>query len=241
MKIGKFQKIRIRRYGIIDNIQLGNREPDIVTGNDGTQNDAVEDNINKAGINGNKEDFEKQLQDDYNEMVTSVYKYGGFYVSRYEISLSEDGKKVQYKKGMKSLINDDNMTGHWYEYYKRQREFVDVEKYGKNLRSSMIWGSQYDAMMNWMAREGKDITSLSVATKNKLSTRITGGEENDKILNVYDLQGNSYEWTLECNLQLSRSLRGGAYNNDYTAIYRSQCDSAIAYSYLSSRGVIYLI
>ena len=196
-------------------------EPRVVTGV-GTEFDADDFNLTVAGItkdlDGNNivdsKDLEYQMQKDYNEMVKSVEKYGGFYVARYEMSLSED-EKVQYQKEKESYNNSKMEKKQWYEYYKKQREFATVNNYG-SIKSSMIWGSQYDAMMNWMARCGIDVMSdvpkvgEKTATYNK--TRITGGEDsNDVINNVYDLLGNSVEMTLEAHLNYERVCRGGHY------------------------------
>ena len=77
----------------------------------------------------------------------------------------------------------------------------------------MIWGSQYDAMMNWMASQGITVASdtpMSGTAKN--ITRITGNPAyNDKLNNVYDIYGNSYEWTLEAYNSGGRANRGGNY------------------------------
>ena len=43
---------------------------------------------------------------------------------------------------------------------------------------------------------------------------------NDVINNVYDLYGNSYEWTLEAFSNDSRVLRGGHYLDDSTPVNR---------------------
>ena len=42
----------------------------------------------------------------------------------------------------------------------------------------------------------------------------TGGTEQSKVMNIYDIAGNVWEWTLEKNSDTSRSCaRGGGYNN----------------------------
>ena len=49
----------------------------------------------------------------------------------------------------------------------------------------MIWGSQYDAVMNWMAKQGIDVGSKNENKTNK--TEITGKYITDVLINIYDL------------------------------------------------------
>ena len=84
----------------------------------------------------------------------------------------------------------------WYGLYKRQKSFAEDNDLENGVTSSMIWGSQYDAMLNWMTNSGKDVTEAGSST-NKNTTRVTGTKLADKINNVFDLRGNSQEWDLE--------------------------------------------
>ena len=87
----------------------------------------------------------------------------------------------------------------------------------------MIWGSQYDAMLKWMKGNKINVTSssptdLSIGTTSKNTTRVTGGANNgqtvskDKLSNIYDLLGNSFEWTQEAYDTNYRVRRGGIYD-----------------------------
>ena len=74
----------------------------------------------------------------------------------------------------------------------------------------MIWGSQYDAMLNW-ALTGSDkgnVTATDKAPHNLSSTYQPGTQDNDKINNIYDLGGNVGEWTLEASGSDRRVYRG---------------------------------
>ena len=206
------------------------REPDTVTDSDsGTKYDA--DSSNFEIINGILTDpteqarhtvgkFKETMQKDYDDMVESVAKYGGFYVARYEMSLSSDEvKKAQYKKGETSANAGSSATG-WYGSYAYEKQFATVNRYS-SVKSSMIWGSQWDAMMNWMARSGIDVASGTIKNKSKNATTKTGlgntGADNstDVLNNVYDLLGNRREWTLEAAYTVSRPVRGGtSYSHD---------------------------
>ena len=75
----------------------------------------------------------------------------------------------------------------------------------------MIWGSQYDAMMNFMKRRGKE--SAITSTNNdsiQNNSYETGTKETDVILNVFDLYGCHYEYTLEASSIWYRIFRGGS-------------------------------
>ena len=84
----------------------------------------------------------------------------------------------------------------------------------------MIWGSQYDAIMNWMKSNNINVTSttptdLSIGTTSKNTTGATGVPNNrqtvskDKLSNIYDLLGCCYEWTQEACSDGDRIRRGG--------------------------------
>ncbi len=214
-------------------------EPGLVWGVTENEYDAVEENLQKAGVTGDKDVFLTEMKNDYDEMINSVIKYGGFYVARYEMSY-ENGK-VQYQKGKESYYNETHEKDNWYGYYKKQRNFATVNNY-ESVKSSMIWGSQYDAMINWMARGGIDVNSASPNDTVANKSRITGAEEKDVINNIYDLLGNSFEWTLEKSSVQSRRHRGGCYNEFFSPSVRHATypmgDKKTSYC---SRATLYLV
>ena len=80
----------------------------------------------------------------------------------------------------------------------------------------MIWGSQYDAMLNW-AKTGEDkdkITNRVLGNNSSGSVTTTGNSNysDDSINNIRDLGGNLREWTLEAYNTSSRVFRGGGYS-----------------------------
>ena len=125
----------------------------------------------------------------------------------------------------------------------------------------MIWGTQYDQVMNWLIKSGEktplDInkgsvawgnyydvefeyytnTSKETATKNLGSgTRIASGAyEGARANNIYDLAGNVWLWTLEAynsGAEKYRNNRGGSYYDDGTYYYASR--SIYPYPYHSN-------
>lgn len=110
------------------NPNSGNREPAIVTGNstgDGTQYDGASNNYHGLA---NAQAFLTQLNNDFNDMVKSVYTYGGFYVGRYEM-----GEGGSTKKGQTVLTNASDSGNMWYGLYNVARQK------GESINREMIW------------------------------------------------------------------------------------------------------
>ena len=205
--------------------KIGYREPSWITDNandgytwnvgnvQGVRYDATEENY--KGILGFEtvKEFGDYQASSYNNMVTAVDSYGGFYVGRYETTTDTNTNSsvvVSSKPNQKPLSE-----ANWYRMYLYQ----DNQRYEQNpyhetksIASTMIYGSQWDAMLNYILR-GND--------KNKVTTQIgsqknvqsnTGQDANDKINNIYDLSSNVYEWTQEANNINYRVYRGASYD-----------------------------
>jgi len=160
------------------------------------------------------------LQNDFDEMIKYVEENKGFYVGRYETSLTADSTKVQSKSGELSATASLYSCNTWYGLYQKQKEYSKKNGLGDIVGSSMIWGSQYDQMILWMKESGKDVIARIGNKRNlgknnaKNAVGKTGTTETDKINNIYDLYGNAYEWTLNATGTRSRVRRGGVYNVD---------------------------
>ena len=158
------------------------------------------------------------IKKDYLEMATSVAKYGGFYVGRYETSLSnatqseaKDGK-VQSKSGVMPTSSENEATSTWYGLYRAH--YKTYVGNSNSVESNMIWGSQYDRIINWV-KEGTDTVEKAKLTNTELGnhsliTKVTGNND-DSINNIEDLGGNIREWTMEAYNTDIRISRGGDY------------------------------
>ena len=136
------------------------------------------------------------LQSEYNKMITSVSKYYGFYIGRYELGLDGSNNPTS-KKAENGIITADasnSETESWYGLYTKCKEYAPEEE-TKSVVSSMTWGSQYDAMMNWMQKNGINVN----AEGNRNTNTTTGTSETDILKNIYDLYGCHREWTSEAN------------------------------------------
>ena len=201
------------------------REQDVVSDYDGTSNDPV-------GIK------KENLQKEYNDMIASIKKYGGFYVARYEAGI-ENGK-VTSKIGITptSAANDQSKT--WYGLYSLAKTYTNNKN---SVTSQMIWGSQYDAMLNF-ALTGNDKSKVtSTEYGNYSGTELKTGltRTSDKINNIYDLGGNLLEWTSEACGSGSRAYRGGYYFADTgPAAYRNDSGSTVSDRLYSMRSSLYV-
>ena len=228
--VGKLYSTKIGSDSIDDtanttyNANSGLREPAIITGNSsGTGND----DDNRPVYNNNLFSLES-LKTDYRNMATNVAKYAGFYVGRYETSLSnstetesKDDGNAQSKQGIIPASTWISEPEGWYGLYSRQNKTYT----GKNgsVESSMIWGSQYDRILNWVKEGTNDeekakITHTSLGNNSSGSVTTAGNSDysNDSINNIRDLGGNLYEFTLEAYNSGYRVCRGGYYDYTYS-------------------------
>lgn len=195
------------------------------------------------GLSGGEE-FGKYMNEEFTNMVNSVKKYGGFYVSRYEVSLS--GDKVQSKPGQTPLTN---ML--WIEMYKRldSNRFSSNPYYNnKKCVSSMIWNSQWNAILNWILR-GPDAQYVTNKSIGNLTTTVnkTGETPTDCMNNIFDLSGNVAEYTQASQSTWLKMYRGSGINKAGDG-YWKEGPSSNYYSYnpngaqafLGTRMTLYL-
>lgn len=195
-----------------------NREPDIISDDSNGDNLYIINNLLKTTYTDSSE-LGKTLQEDYNTIINSISTYHGFYVSRYEISKSSNNK-AQSKPDNTVLTTETGSANKWYGLY----------AYGKtyntsSVGSSMIWGSQYDAIMRWMQKERIDVTDI--------------GTSNQTLKNIYDLCDGYYELTLEASGE-NRVARGVS-DSDSTNSVSTRIDTIPDGQLGSSRFILYIV
>ena len=195
-----------------------NREPDIISDDNNGDNLYLINNLLKTTYTDSSE-LGKTLQEDYNTIINSISTYHGFYVSRYEISKSSNNT-AQSKPDNTVLTTETGSANKWYGLY----------AYGKtyntsSVGSSMIWGSQYDAIMRWMQKERIDVTDI--------------GTSNQTLKNIYDLCDGYYELTLEASGE-NRVARGVS-DSDSTNSVSSRIDTIPDGQLGSSRFILYIV
>ena len=144
------------------------------------------------------------LQSEYNKMIGSVSKYYGFYIGRYELGLdgSNNPRSKKAENGITTADAGSSSLKNWYGLYTKCKEYAP-EGETKSVVSTMTWGSQYDAMMNWMQKNGINVKEKG----NRNTDTTTGKSETDLLKNIYDLYGCHYEWTSEAYSTYRRVIR----------------------------------
>ena len=192
---------------------------------------------------GNKIVTEDSLQQEYNKMMASVEQYHGFYVGRYELGLEGTTpvvKNASTNSGVTTADASNSNTKMWYGLYSKCKEFAPEDS-NKSVVSSMIWGSQYDAMLNWMQANGEDVSASADNTETiRNNSTKTGSQEKDFMKNVYDLYGCHYEWKLEANITKERVYRGGNSSSSSAPSSRRSTYSSNASSTYSARLTLYI-
>ena len=185
------------------------REPTYLT--DSTNGDTnTSEGHNTIGIT------QELLQKEYNGIIKSIQENGGFYIGRYESSLSDSNNtttaitgNIQSKKGIMPASSANEATKAWYGLYVKQKEYAEVinAQYKTEIKSGMIYGSMYDAVMNWALNDENETNKVTLSSI-KHGPEKTGTLENDIIKNIYDLGNNLREWTVEAHMTNSRVNRG---------------------------------
>ena len=197
------------------------REPDLVVGDDGTSYDAKPEYYNTILGFANKEKMAEAFVADYNEMITSIAKYGGFYIGRYELS----GTVTDPTEKSGATLTETN----WYNLYNACRS--SKLQASDKVKTQMIWGIQWDVACDFIANKGEQknikdssnwgnysdstgnakvtVTENGTETKKYGSKQNTGYSEYWKANNIYDLAGNCFEWTQEADYTSYRDARGG--------------------------------
>ena len=145
---------------------------------------------------------------------TAVLKYNRFYIGRYEAGQDTDNTTVVSKQNATVYTN------------KTPTEFKDIAKtmYSNNngsVKSALCSGIQWDMVMHFVDKKmdgtGDKVFDVRVTDSNRhtLSKAEAGKNINDKVQNIYDLEGNCYEYVAEKN-NTSRPFvgRAGMYDFD---------------------------
>lgn len=202
-----YSKLRLRDG---DNLTAGKpgdtgyfivREPDLTNEDIGSENILGFENTKAMADN---------LVQEYKNMINSIKKYNGFYIGRYELTGTVESPK---EKSGEVLTNIN-----WYNAYKACQNVI---KNNADVKSTMIYGCQWDETMSWLSQKGYNTDSNSSSWGNYDGSSLnTGSSSRYKANEIFDLAGNYSEWTQTANAEAFRIVRGGNYTEYvYASIY----------------------
>lgn len=162
--------------------------------------------------------YETEIED-YIKMMGSIAKNKGFFVARFEAG--KEGETVVSKRnatvyniGWGNGISSPGTNG----AVAKAENMYTVEE-GYEITSTLIYGTQWDAIMAWIdsayktsnCAENSFVRDSTGKGNYSNSLALCGSSDNYRIKNIYDLAGNVWEWTLEANDTRFRVMRGGSY------------------------------
>ncbi len=181
---------------------------------------------------------EKEFNEEFNgelfDQLKSVKKYGGFYISCYDIFCDKNNKPYSLP-GMNPIVDID-----FFAAKKLARSLEDTE----TVKSHLMYGAEYDTVLAWIlkskAKTFEEVTVDSSSWGNyefdRKSNKIvltTASSEETCVNNIYDFAGNIEEWTQEKKGTSDRVTRGSGnfINNDnkYSVSYRNHYNPHMYY------------
>ncbi len=155
---------------------------------------------------------------DKTDIETSINKYKGFYVGRYETTINNG--TIGSQKGATVLTEDTKLPNdkyyRWYGLYKAQK---DLYGNNSNVFSSMITSKEWNTIMTFTGYGDAKRAASTYTTMPDLSGSAYKGTTDtyDLTKNIYDLAGNVLEWTLTADRANYRVTRGGNYGYDFSS------------------------
>ena len=173
--------------------------------------------------NGINADASKEIVAQIKAEKTSVAKYGGYYIGRYEVGKNGDTAVVKYNQTPYASIT-------WSTAYGLAKKIITNSEATSYLCSSYAWDTAVNFIQNnstaknyatsiegfngnWNPQAVKDPSGNVIkpaGTSQQLNTGLT-----TQFCNIFDMGGNEAEFTTELNPGTSETvvLRGGNYND----------------------------
>ena len=201
--------------------------------------------------NGINADVSKEIVAQIKAEKTSVAKYGGYYIGRYEVGKNGDTAVVKYNQTPYASIT-------WSTAYGLAKKIITNSEATSYLCSSYAWDTAVNFIQNnstaknyatsiegfngnWNPQAVKDPSGNVIkpaGTSQQLNTGLT-----TQFCNIFDMGGNETEFTTELNPGTSETVvvRGGNYDYYYRpAGYRWDVSSGGAYINYGFRATLFL-
>ena len=181
------------------------------------------------------------LPDGITDEETAVRNAKGFYISRYEAG-KEGTDRLVSKKGATVWVSIPQETAKT----TAKTMFTNNE----HVKSGLLSGIQWDMTMAFISSKPRvdgtnktyDVTKADTSRHISGGLTIAGKNEADKVCNIYDLEGNAWEYVAEKNTYSSKYpfvARGGRYFTNYSASGRNDTDGSNSFNH-SFRLVLYV-
>ena len=200
--------------------------------------------------NGINADVSKEIVAQIKAEKTSVAKYGGYYIGRYEVGKNGDTAVVKYNQTPYASIT-------WSTAYGLAKKIITNSEATSYLCSSYAWDTAVNFIQNnstaknyatsiegfngnWNPQAVKDPSGNVIkpaGTSQQLNTGLT-----TQFCNIFDMGGNEAEFTTELNPGTSETvvLRGGDYYDNGPAGYRWDDVSGRAGIFYGFRATLFL-
>lgn len=158
--------------------------------------------------------YNEELKNELYKQRKSVQKYGGFYISRYNISINEVGEA----KSVKGVTSWTKIS--WCDAIKAAKTFGN----GVSVTSHLPYGAEYDSALEWSIK----LTRANIA-RDSIKMASFGW--------VYD------EWTQEKKGHSYRVIRDGLfghYSDNYNFARLRFCEPYIDFNNTSCRATLLL-
>ena len=200
--------------------------------------------------NGINADVSKEIVAQIKAEKTSVAKYGGYYIGRYEVGKNGDTAVVKYNQTPYASIT-------WSTAYGLAKQIITNSEATSYLCSSYAWDTAVNFIQNnstaknyatsiegfngnWNPQAVKDPSGNVIkpaGTSQQLNTGLT-----TQFCNIFDMGGNEAEFTTELNPGTSETVvhRGGGYHSSIPAGRRWDCNSGYADIDYGFRATLFL-
>lgn len=157
--------------------------------------------VSGGQLHKNRSDTDPKYYEDsqeYSEFITSVAENQGFYIARYEASVT----KINNKDVAISQPNYTPVSRITYKLAEELSKNVAIEYKYEDVKTAIISSGAWDTVLEWISKSYSGYkTSTSYGNYTNV-LRKSGETQSDKLNNIYDLSGNVREWTSE-NYRLS--------------------------------------